>query len=171
MYLVHFEKRRIDRIRILFAHPQITRNSRHDVRWHRADPSGGPAMHMTTKHTAYRTMTRNDLPEYMSIFPADKLERVGSNWNVEGGMVHENRSRPIWLGNEKTFQIIETVLTKIPLVARIAKRIDANKSHREFVEGILHEWETGTRNAALRKSFNQRLALVAIAGQDEPGNL
>lgn len=169
--LVQFKKRRIDRIRFLFAHPQIKCNSRHDAHRHRADPSGGPAMHMTAKHTAHRTVTRDNLPEYISIFPADKLERVGSDWNVEGGMVHKNRRRPIWLGIEKTFQIIETVRTKFSLVRRVAMRIDANKSHREFVDGILHERKTGTRNAALRKSFNQRLALVAIASQHEPGNL
>ena len=128
-------------------------------------------MHMTAKHTANRTMKRDDLPEHISIFPADKLERVGSDWNVEGGMVHKNRRRPIWLGIDKAFQIIETVRTKFSLVRSVAMRIDANKSHREFVDGILHERKTGTRNAALRKSFNQRLTLVAIASQHEPGNL
>jgi len=151
---MQFEKRRVDRIRFSFAHPQIKCNSRHDAHRYRADPSGGPAMHMTAKYTANRTMTRDNLPKYISIFPADKLERVGSDWNVEGGMVHENRRRPIWLGIEKMVQILETVRAKISLVGRIAKRIDANKFHCEFVDGILHERKTGTRNAALQKGFN-----------------
>jgi hypothetical protein len=157
--------------RDIFTFAQVQSATGHNTGFDRTRVRASPANDIPVDVSAIQTqnlvMLRYEAANLVLGCPMCELHGIWHDRNIERRVMHEDGGRFSHIRIEHRFKVGKALGTQVPLVARLADAIEANQSHGELFQGILHEGKVSTQVGRIIKRVAERLSVITIAGEDD----